>query len=202
MLGIAGRGTSIARVATEERRISRYEAAIATFVGVCALFVSGYTAYVQRQQVRAAVLPILEYTTSNEPKLRFTVENKGVGPAIIGHVIVSVDGKPMPHWQAILQELAGPGPRAFSQSTVSGRVFAAGESIDIFTPYGPDGQPLTRASNAPFQAALDKGRGRVGVEICYCSTLGECWILRSGSSGNSTTPIGACPEPSANTFQE
>jgi hypothetical protein len=40
----------------EERRGAfRYDAVVATFVGVCALFVSGYTAYVQRQQVRAAV---------------------------------------------------------------------------------------------------------------------------------------------------
>lgn len=34
------------------RGASRYDAVIATLVGVCALFVSGYTAYMQRQQVR------------------------------------------------------------------------------------------------------------------------------------------------------
>src|SRR5205807_4782342 len=39
----------------ETRRASRYDAVIATFVGVCALCVSAYTAHVQRQQVRAAV---------------------------------------------------------------------------------------------------------------------------------------------------
>ena len=37
------------------RVASRYDAVIATFVGLCALCVSGYTAYMQRQQVRAAV---------------------------------------------------------------------------------------------------------------------------------------------------
>jgi hypothetical protein len=40
---------------TEARRASRYDAVIATFVGFLALSVSGYTAYMQRQQVRAAV---------------------------------------------------------------------------------------------------------------------------------------------------
>ena len=40
----------------ETRGASRYDAVIATFVGLCALCVSGYTAYVQRQQVRAAVM--------------------------------------------------------------------------------------------------------------------------------------------------
>ncbi len=37
------------------RGASRYDAVIATLVGLCALCVSGYTAYMQRQQVRAAV---------------------------------------------------------------------------------------------------------------------------------------------------
>ena len=42
----------------ETRGASRYDAIIATFVGFLALCVSGYTAYMQRQQVRAAVWPL------------------------------------------------------------------------------------------------------------------------------------------------
>ena len=57
----------------ETHRASRYDAVIATFVGLCALCVSGYTAYVQRQQVRAVVWPILEFQTSNAPDIHFTV---------------------------------------------------------------------------------------------------------------------------------
>src|SRR5205807_9429834 len=73
---------------TETRRASRYDAVIATFVGLCALCVSGYTAYIQRQQVRAAVWPILQFDSSNAPDIHFTLANKGVGPAIIRNVIV------------------------------------------------------------------------------------------------------------------
>ena len=51
----------------ETRRASRYDAVIATFVGFLALCVSGYTAYMQRQQVRAAVWPILEFDSGNGP---------------------------------------------------------------------------------------------------------------------------------------
>ena len=88
---------SIAIVPKEEetRGAFRYGAVVATLVGVCALFVSGYTAYVQRQQVRAAVWPILEFESSNTPDIHFTLSNKGVGPAIIRHVTVTVDGKPV-----------------------------------------------------------------------------------------------------------
>src|SRR5207249_10979872 len=48
----------------ETRGASRYDAVIATLVGFLALCVSGYTAYMQRQQVRAAVWPILEFYSS------------------------------------------------------------------------------------------------------------------------------------------
>src|SRR5947208_17061452 len=60
----------------ETRRASRYDAVIATLVGVCALCVSAYTAHVQRQQVRAAVWPILEFDSSNAPDIHFTLANK------------------------------------------------------------------------------------------------------------------------------
>jgi len=61
----------------ETRRASRYDAVIATFVGFLALCVSGYTAYMQRQQVRAAVWPILEFDSGNGP-IHFSLANKGV----------------------------------------------------------------------------------------------------------------------------
>ncbi len=98
------------------RGASRYDAVIATLVGVCALGVSGYTAYMQRQQVRAAVWPILEFDSSNQPDIHFTLSNKGVGPAIIRHVIVTVDGQPVINWDEALRKLSGRGsiiiPRA------------------------------------------------------------------------------------------
>jgi hypothetical protein len=186
----------------EVRREIRYETIIATLVGVSALFVSGYTAYVQRQQVRAAVWPILAYSTSNDPKIRFTLDNKGVGPAIIRNVIVRIDGEPVRNWQAALRKLLGPGEYKFTQSTITGHVLAAGESMEVMVPHDSDGGPLTFNKSGALWTAFDKERGRVAIEICYCSTLGECWTLRSGPDGNSTTETRTCPERSATTFEE
>lgn len=185
-------------------RAVRYETIIATLVGVSALFVSGYTAYVQRQQVRAAVWPILEYSTSNVPKIKFTIENKGVGPAIVRHVVVKVDGESFRNWHDALQKLIGPGEYRFTQSTISGRVFAAGESMDILVPHDFDGAPLTfEKKDSPVRAALDQERNRVEIEICYCSTLGECWTLRRLANGrSSTTPTRTCSEQSATSFEQ
>src|SRR4030095_9538471 len=92
----------------ETRAAIRYETVIATFIALLAVFVAGYTAYMQRQQVRAAVWPILEFDSSNGP-IRFTLANKGVGPAIIKHVILKVDDQPVKNWAEVLEKILGPG---------------------------------------------------------------------------------------------
>lgn len=186
----------------ETRAASRYETIIATFIAFLAVCVAGYTAYMQRQQVRAAVWPILEFDSSNGPDIHFTVSNKGVGPAIIKHVVVKVDEQPVRNWNDLLDKLTGSGKHRYSESDITGHVFAAGESMDVFTPHDPEGNPLTDRSN-PLWVEMNKDRGRVSVEICYSSTLGECWTLRaSGLTAGMTTETRRCPTPSGITFQQ
>jgi len=186
----------------ETRTASRYETFIATFIALLAVCVAGYTAYMQRQQVRAAVWPILEFDSSNGPDIHFTLSNKGVGPAIIRHVIVKVDDQPVKTWNALLDKLIGPGKHRYSESDMSGHVLAANESMTVFTPHDPEGNPLTDRSN-PLWVEMNKDRGRVAVEICYSSTLGECWTLRaSGLAAGSTTENSRCPKQSDITFQQ
>jgi len=186
----------------ETRAPTRYETIIATFIALLAVCVAGYTAYMQRQQVRAAVWPILEFDSSNGP-VRFTLADKGVGPAIIRHVIVKVDDQPVKNWAEVLEKILGPGYHPGEESDMSGRVFAAGESINVFTPHDEAQNPIPFDKSNPLWAKLDTGRGRVTVEICYCSTLGECWTLRAGGlTPGTTTEIRRCPSPSATTFQQ
>ena len=165
--------------------------------------VSAYTAYVQRQQVRAAVWPILEFDSSNAPDIHFTLANKGVGPAIIRHVIVRVDGQPVRNWSEALEKILGPGKHLGSESDMSRHVFAAGESITVFTPHDPENNPLNFDKSNPLWAKMNKDRFRVTVEICYCSTLDECWTLRAGGSGRSTTAeTRRCPTSSEVSFEQ
>jgi hypothetical protein len=186
----------------ERRSASRYDAVVAIFVGFLALCVSGYTAYMQRQQVRAAVWPILEFDSSNGP-IRFTLANKGVGPAIIRNVMVKVDDQPVKNWAEVLEKILGPGYHPGETSDMSGRVFAAGESMNVFTPHDDAQNPVAFDKSNPLWLKLNPGRDRVTVEICYCSTLGECWTLRGGGTAlSTTTPTSRCPTPSATTFRQ
>ena len=184
------------------RGASRYDAIIATFVGLCALCVSGYTAYMQRQQVRGAVWPILQFDSGNGP-IHFTLANKGVGPAIIKHVIVKVDDQPVKDWAEVLHKILGPGYHRGEESDMGSRVFSAGESTNVFTPLDDAKNPIPFDKFNPLWAKLDPGRSRVTVEICYCSTLGECWTVRGGgTTPNTTTATRRCPDSSAITFQQ
>src|SRR5947208_13593381 len=117
----------------QTRGASRYDAVSATFVGFLALCVSAYTAYMQRQQVRAAVWPILQFDSGNAPDIHFTLANKGVGPALIRNVIVKVDNQPVKNWDEVLEKILGPGKHLSSESDMNGYVFAAGESRPVFT---------------------------------------------------------------------
>jgi hypothetical protein len=188
------------------RGASRYDAVIATLVGVCALCVSAYTAHVQRQQVRAAVWPILEFDSSNQPDIHFTLSNKGVGPAIIRHVIVKVNDQPVINWQEALEKLLGPGEHRFSESDMNSHVLSAGESMTILTPRDPENNPLNFDRSNPLWVKMNQARGSVTVEICYCSTLGECWTLHGGgpTSGSTSTTIETrhCPSRSATSFHQ
>ena len=84
-----------------------------------------------------------------------------------------------------------------------GRVFAAGESLDVFTPHDDGQNPVAFDKSNPLWQKLNTGRERVTVEICYCSTLGECWTVRGGGkTPNTTTPTRHCPSSSAITFQQ
>ncbi len=185
----------------QARGASRYDAVIATFVGICALCVSGYTAYMQRQQVRATVWPILEYDSSNGP-IQFTLSNKGVGPAIIRNVILRVDDQPMRNWHDVLEKFLGPGEHRGEESDMRGHVLAAGEKLTVFTPHDDAQNPLNLDKANPLWVQLNKDRLRVTIEICYSSTLGESWTLRGGPGPGVTTETRQCPTPSAASFQQ
>lgn len=125
------------------------------------------------------------------------------GPAIIRHVVVKVDGQPVVNWIEALRRLVGPGEPRYSESDMSGRVLAAGESLTIFTPHGPENNPILYDRSNPLFVQTNKDRERIEVEICYCSTLGDCWTLRAGGmTPGTTTETRRCATPSDITFQQ
>lgn len=176
-----------------QRNWDSVTALIAAMIGVLALLVSGYTAYIQRQQVRAEVWPTL-LIGFYDPEFAVGVHNKGVGPAIVGSIQVWVDGQPARNWNAILQALGLPA-EGIGISTLDKTVISPGERV----------LAIRMADAASYQAFRDKLSSRLNTEVCYCSTLGECWLYsdRTATRKPRLSAIGQCPVvPDGQAFED
>ena len=166
-------------------------AIIAALIGLLALCVSGYTAYIQRQQVRAQVWPYLGWEYSGVFH-RYIWTNEGVGPAIVKSVQVLVDGKPQQDWKSVRHTLQIP-PFPFNQSTLNREVLSPGQTLKwiVF-------KQETDYEN--FSRAVDQAK--VEFKVCYCSTLGDCWVNDSAQK-DPRVPVGQCPKvPDSEQFDD
>jgi hypothetical protein len=172
-----------------------YTAVIATLIGLLALGVSGYTAYVQRQQLRAQVWPHIEVETSNvAPSVGHHIVNSGTGPARVTAVRVTVDNKPVASWAHALKAMsAGPGGVVTSQ--ISNTVVPAGKDVTIIRPYD-------EATTARFEQLFLGDGHEIVVTICYCSVLDECWVAKTNAAPDAMPDPAACPIPSADRFTQ
>ncbi len=119
-----------------------------------------------------------------DTELTIKALNKGVGPAIVRSTRVTVDGKPMRSWSEVMGAL-GLEKTSFRLSTISNNVIAGGEVLPILV--------LDEAD--AFQQVRMAAEQRIVVEICYCSTLNECWVTgdEATSSRWAQTQVDACP---------
>lgn len=169
-----------------------YAASVATFIGVLALIVSGYTAYLQRQQLRAQVWPQLRIVYSDVFH-HISVMNNGTGPARITGVRVTSGGLVVRSWSAV-QRLAGYQPNEWiTRSTIHRSVISADKELEMVRAHDD------RASEARFMTLLD-GPRHIDVTICYCSVLDECWL--TSTLIEDQLPISDCPIPATEQFKD
>ena len=167
-------------------------AIIAACVGLLALCVSGYTAWLQREQVRAQVWPYLEPAMSGS-KYKVMIANKGVGPAVVRSVHMYVDGKPQHNWKETLTALGLKFEHPVPYSTISGVVLSAGDHID----------QLVFRDPKEFDA-FTKVASRATLQICYCSTMNECWVRddRQSDPALIVQAVSACPANDGTEFRD
>jgi hypothetical protein len=151
-------------------------AVIAACVGLLALCVSGYTAYIQRQQVRAQVWPYLEAGNYDDDQ-SFIVENKGVGPALVRSAQIFIDGKPQPDWSHVL-ETVGLDPHHFSQSTLNPSVLTPTQQLKAIKFSSPENatEQDKQSQKSRWEKFRLEAEKRMTIDICFCSTLDECWL--------------------------
>lgn len=155
----------------------------AIFVSIATLFVYMYQARIMQDQQHTSVWPYVEWLYNNANReFYITVENKGIGPAIITNVELKLDGEVMESNSALFIKLLGTNDFNFVNSTVKGRVLSAGEKIEMVHVYDN-----TTARAIDSLLLWNSSPHTFEMEICYCSVYDDCWKT------NGTTAIeGVC----------
>lgn len=144
---------------------SMMTALAAGLVSVSALSVSIYEAYLQRQEQRVSVWPIIEFWTSYSANgFAIRLANKGIGPGEIRDVRVTYQGRPMRSWKETFAPVLGDEAANYSHSMVIGNVTAPGDVVTMLQ-YEPDQAARAREASEG-----------ISMSVCYCSVFGDCWV--------------------------
>lgn len=173
-----------------------YAAVIASFIGILALAVAGYTAYVQRRQLRAQVWPHVQLYYSGV-NLTFTASNWGTGPARITAMRVTVDGKPVKNWAEVERVAGFPEEGHMRRSSFSDAVVPAGKDFVLIQPGDSD------VARTKFTELFPDHEHPISIIVCYCSVLDDCWVEATGNIHlSANTDSDECPIPDAERFKE
>jgi len=160
---------------------------IAIVISLFSVVATFYQVELMRKEQNTAVWPYLEFLPSTVGGLSLTVENKGVGPAIVHSVYLKYNGEPIEAQSererllALIDSVVGRRDFNFVYSTVNRRVISPGEEIQLFY-FSDTLQNFIPVASAFAEADID-------LEICYCSIYDECWISR----GIEVEPCNTCP---------
>lgn len=143
----------------------------AIFVSIATLFVYMYQARIMQDQLHTSVWPYVEWLYNNvDNEFVISVENKGIGPAIIKDVTLKLDSTEVGSNSALFRKLLGHADFSFVNSTVEGRVILPGEKVEMVHVFD------SAAARAIDSLLLwNDSKHTFKLEICYCSVYEDCW---------------------------
>jgi hypothetical protein len=144
-------------------------ALIAVLISFLTLFVYLYQSNLMKTQQKMSAWPHLTFGPSwGHDYIIINLMNKGIGPAIIKKVRISIDNEPLDGIHEIMHFFPDSLVSEFTYSGLwEGQVVMAGENIQLF-----------KNNNAKtVKYFLDMVQAnRIEFEICYCSVYEDCWI--------------------------
>ncbi len=149
----------------------------AIVVGVVALWVSWDQAQVMRQDIRASVWPALQVQgfvdTQEGLSIGLRVENAGVGPALIERITVRQGDDLIADIDDLRARIDESAEMSFD--TATGRVLASGSQFRPFVFRADDPAALLGIEGPVDTLRASRLLSGWTAELCYCSTLGDCW---------------------------
>jgi hypothetical protein len=144
----------------------------------------------QERLLAASTWPYLQYGTGNRADdgsdvINLSLTNAGVGPALIKSVQVLYAGTPQPDATVLINVCCKEGKTTLTTITSSPNVvLTAGDNVSPLR--------LPRAGNdEAVWEKLNRERFAVHVKACYCSVLGQCWLL--DTERGEPEPLDRCP---------
>jgi hypothetical protein len=123
----------------------------------------------------------------------FTIENDGLGPAVVRRVAMFVDGRERSNFVDVLHAVLGPNIQ---------RRRPPGQGIGLNLDYGGpgfvirpgDSRAMLSFRSKAFAPTLMRALGRIEIRTCYCSIVpGRCWHTTSSTSSD-PQPVLQCDE--------
>jgi hypothetical protein len=175
----------------------------AILIALISLVIALRQSQIMDRQLAASVWPHLQYGTSNQSDdgkqvVSLDVENAGVGPALVHSMSLHYRGRALHNARELVdaccKDLVESGVKpSWSTSTLHDWVLTPSRQKSFFV--------LTSAqTNAPYWQRLNVERENIQVSICYCSVLGQCWLLDSRSTDQQA--VAACPAAAADDYRE
>ena len=163
---------------------------VGILVALLALYAALNESAAVRQQTAAAVWPFVQLTiadfdTGEAAGFSIGFTNAGVGPAKVGDVMVSIDGKPAPDWRALVGLVGGDAGAMVSRNFISDRVLRPDETVEIIATMDV---PLARRL---ITAIREPGNY---IAFCYCSIFDDCWLADSRKNLQAPEPVEMCPD--------
>ncbi|MEL8056721.1 MAG: hypothetical protein AAGK66_11230 [Pseudomonadota bacterium] len=181
---------------------------VGIFIATLALYAALNESDAVRKQQQASVWPHIQIdrtniTTDMNTGLIIGVSNRGIGPARIRGVNVTLDGEALQSWnqvfEQILPDASGYFPR--TDSFISTTVLVPGSNVvtidlntEIYTTYDLDSMDgiATREETENLILGLREAfaEDRLEMELCYCSVFDDCWHV--SSIERDPTPVRNC----------
>jgi len=162
----------------------------AVLLGVVALVIGAYQAKVSSDQRAASVWPYLSVSrfSLEGQEYGFTLTNKGVGPALIKSMEVTVNGKNVPGWSSAFRAMLNEKidiPSIYSSTNKA--VVAVQEKIK-----------MVDLKNKEIIKKVQSTEDNIEIKICYCSIFKDCWLTGRGIE---TVDVKSCNGVLSDSFQ-
>jgi hypothetical protein len=141
----------------------------AILISLVSVAIGVHQGRVMERMLAASTMPYLVWATGNssddgKPQISFNVTNSGMGPAIVESLELTLNGQPIRDQRELAQAVGGKFDNSRSR-LLEGSILGPKEEMTF----------LLVPQDGNTWGTLNKDRFKLGVKLCYCSVLDECW---------------------------